>query len=248
MSHLQRQVSKSTNDSKSDHNSKDFAAFLKKRSAIEEEHAQSLKKLSRTSSETLRRPDSRQGSFARGYEDVSKIQERMADNGIQFALSLHQMNEDLQELAAEKELGRKEWKHKGLLWEKRAVDAQAAMDKAKGKYNSLAEDYDRARTGERQSARFGLKGPKSAAQVEEDLHRRMQAADNEYAARVQIAQQLHQELVTTLRPQAIKLVEYLINECDAGLSLQMQKFGKLKPNIEDVSLRQISHLPRKAAT
>lgn len=198
---------------------------MKKRSAIEEEHAQSLKKVSRTSTESLRRPDSRQGTFARGYEDISRIQERMADNGIQFALSLHQMHEDLQELAADKELGRKEWKHKGLLWEKRVVDAQTAMDKAKGKYNSLAEDYDRARTGERQTARFGLKGPKSAAQVEEDLHRRMLAADTEYASKVQIAQHLQQELVTALRPQAIKSVEYLINECDAGLSLQMQKFG-----------------------
>lgn len=151
----------------------------------------------------------------------------MADNGTQFALSLHQMHEDLQELSADKERGRKLWKQNGLSAEKRVQDAEAAMEKAKAKYNSFAEDYDRARTGDKQSGRFGLKGPKSAAQVEEDLNRKLQAADADYASKVQAAQSMRQELLSTLRPQAIKALESLINECDSGLSLQMQKFGKL---------------------
>lgn len=100
------------------------------------------------------------------------------------------------------------------------------MEKAKAKYNSLAEDYDRARTGDKQSGRFGLKGPKSAAQVEEDLHRKSQAADADYSSKVQAAQSLRQDLLSTLRPQAIQALEALINECDSGLSLQMQKFGE----------------------
>ena len=150
----------------------------------------------------------------------------MADNGIQFALSLDQMHVDLQELASDKERKRKEWKQRGLAAEKRVQDAEGAMDKAKNKYNTLAEDYDRARTGDKQTGRFGLKGPKSAAQVEEDLHRKMQAADSDYASKVQNAQMLHQELVENLRPQTVQALEHLIIECDSGLTLQMQKFGK----------------------
>ena len=149
----------------------------------------------------------------------------MADNGMQFALSLHQMHEDLQELAADKERGRKHWKQTGLSAEKRVSDSEAAMEKAKAKYSSLAEDYDRVRTGDRQSGRFGLKGPKSAAQVEEDLHRKMQAADSDYSSKVQNARSMRQELVSTLRPQAIQALEQLIVECDSGLTLQLQKFG-----------------------
>jgi Rho GTPase-activating protein RGD1 len=194
---------------------------------LEEEHAQSLKKLCRSAAEAVRRPDSRQGSYARNYGEISRIHERMADNGMQFALSLHQMHEDLTELAAEKERGRKEWKQKGLSWEKRVQDAQTAMEKAKSKYNSLAEDYDRARTGDKQTGRFGLKGPKSAAQVEEDLHRKMQVADADYQSKVQTVQALRQELIATLRPQSVAAIEQLIHECDAGLTLQMQKFGKM---------------------
>jgi hypothetical protein len=204
----------------------DFAVFLKKRSTIEEDHAQSLKKLTRSALESTRRPDSRQGSYARSYEEITRIHDRLADNGIQFALSLHQMHEDLNELSLDKERGRKLWKQNGLSAEKRVQDAEAAMEKAKTKYNSLAEDYDRARTGDKQSGRFGLKGPKSAAQVEEDLHRKMQAADADYSSKVQAAQSLRQELISSLRPQAVKALEMLIHECDSALTLQMQKFGE----------------------
>ena len=150
----------------------------------------------------------------------------MADNGIQFALSLHQMHEDLHDLAAHMERGRKSWKQTGLSAEKRVQDSESMMEKAKAKYDSLAEDYDRARTGDKQSGRvFGLKGPKSAAQHEEDLNRKVQAADADYASKVQTAQSQRQELVSTLRPQTVKALQDLIRECDSGLTLQLQKFG-----------------------
>ena len=150
----------------------------------------------------------------------------MADNGVQFALSLHQMHEDLHDLAANMERGRKHWKQNGLSAEKRVQDSESMMEKAKAKYDSLAEDYDRARTGDKQSGRvFGLKGPKSAAQHEEDLNRKVQAADSDYQSKVQLARSQRQELVSTLRPQAVKTLLDFINECDAGLTLQLQKFG-----------------------
>lgn len=152
----------------------------------------------------------------------------MADNRVEFALALHQMHEDLYDLAASIERGRRHWKQAGQSAEKTAKDAESTMEKAKVKYDSLAEDYDRARTGDKQSSRvFGLKGPKSAAQHEEDLHRKVQAADSEYLSRVQMAQSQRHELLIHLRPQATKAIQDLINECDAGLTLQLQKFGKM---------------------
>lgn len=149
----------------------------------------------------------------------------MADHGLQFAVSLQQMSEDLQELAANIERGRKHWKQTGLSAEKKVQDAESLAEKAKAKYDSLAEQYDRARTGDKQSGKFGLKGPKSAAQYEEDLHRKVQNADSDYAAKVQAAQVARQELISTLRPQAIQNIHQLITECDSALTLQLQKFG-----------------------
>lgn len=156
------------------------------------------------------------------------IHDRMAENGIQFALSLHQMHEDLLEVAAVAEKHRKGWKQNGLAAEQRLTDVENAMRKSKAKYDSLAEEYDRVRTGEaRQGPRvFGIKGPKSAAQHEEDLLRKVQAADTDYMGKVQAYQSEKTTVETSARPEAIKALRDLIRECDSGTTLQMQKFGK----------------------
>ncbi|KAL2042916.1 hypothetical protein N7G274_003974 [Stereocaulon virgatum] len=211
---------------------REFAAFLKKRSTLEEDQAQGLKKLCRTSHESAKRPDNRQGSYAQNYDEIIRIHDTMADNAVQFALSLHQMHEDLHELAGNMERGRKQWKQNGLASEKRVQDAESLMEKAKSKYDSLAEDYDRARTGDKQSGRvFGLKGPKSAAQHEEDLLKKLQQADSDYQSRVQTAKSQRQELVSSLRPQAVRALQDLINECDSALTLQLQKFASFNERL-----------------
>jgi hypothetical protein len=138
------------------------------------------------------------------------------------------MHEDILEMAGNVERGRKHWKSTGLAAEQRVVDAEIQLRKAKAKYDQLAEDYDKARTGDRHATKkFGLKGPKSAAQHEEDLLRKVKAADEEYAQRVSVAQNTRQEHLARGRPEAVKALQDLIRECDSGLSMQMQKFGKL---------------------
>ena len=135
------------------------------------------------------------------------------------------MADDLNELASNVERGRKQWKQTGLSAEKRVVEAETSAEKAKAKYDSLAEQYDRVRTGDKQGGKFGLKGPKSAAQHEEDLLRKVQSADGDYSSKVQAAQTARQELVSTHRPQAVHNIQQLTKECDSGLTLQLQKFG-----------------------
>ncbi|EGC47837.1 rho GTPase activator [Histoplasma capsulatum var. duboisii H88] len=205
--------------------SDDFSTFLRKRSALEEEHAQGLKKLARAFHDSTQRIDNRQGTFSTGCEEINRIHDRIADHGLQFALSLQQMSEDLNDLVANMERGRKHWKQNGLNAEKRVQDAESMAEKAKAKYNSLAEQYDRARTGDAQPGKFGLKGHKSAAQHEQDLLRKVQHSDSEYASKVQTAQGLKNELMSTLRPQAVRALQDLVAEGDSGLSLQMQKFA-----------------------
>lgn len=175
------------------------------------------------------RGDHRAGTFAKAYEEMMIIHERMAENGMQFALSLHQMHEDLMELAAIAEKSRKGWKQNGLVAEQKVADLDAAMRKSKAKYDSLAEEYDRARTGDttgRQGGKmFGFKGPKSSAQHEEDLLRKTQAADTDYKSKVQVLQDERNELITKTRPETVKALQDITRETDAGTVLQLQKFG-----------------------
>ncbi|TQS35880.1 hypothetical protein Golomagni_03686 [Golovinomyces magnicellulatus] len=211
---------------------KEFAIFLKKRSILEEEHSNGLRKLCRTTTECIKKPDHRHGSFLTAYEEVANIHEQMAENGAKFALSLHQMYDDLLEMATNIERGRKHWKNTGLSAEQRVADAEAAMRKSKIKYDALAEDYDKARTGDRQGSKlFGLKGPKSAAQYEEDILRKLYAADGDYATKVQAAQNQRADLRSKSRPDAVHALEELIRECDSALTLQMQKFASFNEKL-----------------
>ncbi|ODA78689.1 hypothetical protein RJ55_06071 [Drechmeria coniospora] len=207
----------------------EFALFLKKRSVLEDDHAQGLKKLCRQTQESARRPEHRQGSFGKSYDEMVTIHDRMAENGLQFAASLHQMHEDLVELAGGAERGRKSWKATGLAAEQKVSDLEQSMRKSKAKYDSLAEEYDRARTGE---ARPGggkvlgaFKSHKSAAQQEEDLLKKVQAADQVYQGHVNALQTEKAHLLTSARPEAVKALQELINETDSGVTLQMQKFA-----------------------
>ncbi len=204
----------------------DFAAFLKKRSSLEQEHAQGLKKLCRATFEGIRRPDHRDGSYAQQYAEFVRTQEHVAEHGALFAQSLHHMHDELVELTENSERGRKQWKQTGLSAEKRSQDAELQMEKAKMKYDALAEEFDRARTGDRHPGKkFGLKGPRSAAQLEDELQRKVQIADSDYQTRVQTAKAYRHELVTSSRPKAAGALQDLIRECDSALVMQMQKFG-----------------------
>lgn len=205
----------------------EFANFLKKRASIEENNSNTLKRLSQGTSDNMRRSDHLGGTFNRAFDGMMSIHERIAENGLQYAMSLHQMTEDLFELAAIAEKQRKGWKQSGLTAEHRVADVEAQMRKSQAKYYSLAEEYDRARTGDGSKSRvFGIKGPKSAAQHEEELLRKVQAADQDYQNKVQILRQERGQLISTTRPEAIKALQDIVKECDSGLLLQMQKFGK----------------------
>lgn len=210
---------------------KEFAQFLNKRAQLEDHHSNGLRKVAKTTAEIMSRGDHLGGTFAQAYAETMLIHERMADNGYQFGMSLQQMCEDLQELAAIAEKNRKGWKQNGLAAEQRVVDFDTAMRKSRIKYDQLAEEYDRVRTGDTSGRRgFGFKG-KSGAQHEEDLFRKVQAADQDYQAKVQALQHERSELINTTRPEAIRALQDIVRECDGGLALQVQKFASFNEKL-----------------
>ncbi|KAK4041963.1 hypothetical protein C8A01DRAFT_33952 [Parachaetomium inaequale] len=214
---------------------KEFAQFLKKRSVLEDEHANSLKKLCRLSQDNMQRGEHRGGTFGRAYEEMMVVHERMADNGIQFAMSLQQMADDLIELALVADKSRKGWKQSGLAAEQRVADLEAAMRKSKSKYDGLAEEYDRVRSGDTAGRpggkMFGFKAHKSGPGHEEDMFRKAQAADQDYQGKVQVASTERSELETKTRPETVQALQDIVRECDSGLALQMQKFASFNEKL-----------------
>jgi hypothetical protein len=185
----------------------------------------------------VRKPDTRHESYQTQFEQVLHANERIADNGTQFGLALHAMHENLLQLANKMDGNRKTWKQQGLSAENKVQEAERLAEKAKAKYDQLSEDLDRVKTGDTGAGRkFGLKGPKSAAQHEEDLQRKTQAADQDYSSKVQTAQTSRKELVASTRPQAVAALLDLIKETDAALTMEMQKFGKFAVSDSETQL------------
>ncbi|KAF1913576.1 hypothetical protein BDU57DRAFT_540981 [Ampelomyces quisqualis] len=228
---------------------RDFSSFLKRRGALEEEHAGSLKKLSRLTIDGLRKPETRHESYSTQFEHVLHANERIADNGTQFGLALHAMHENLLQLANKMDASRKTWKQQGLAAENKVQDAEKLAEKAKAKYDQIADDLDRVKTGDTGAGRkFGLKGPKSAAQHEEDLQRKTQAADQDYASKVQAAQASRKELVATTRPQAVAALLDLIKETDAALTMEMQKYASFNEKLVVSNGQVVTPQPLKGSS
>jgi len=70
-----------------------------------------------------------------------------------------------------------------------------------------------------------LRGSRNGQRHEEDLQRKVATADSEYQSRVQLANTHRHEAVNSLRPQAVRALREMVAECDAGLTIQLQRFG-----------------------
>lgn len=208
---------------------REVAAFVRKKAQFESEHQMALKKLARHTCESIRKPEGRQGSFLRQFESMVKMNERMADVGNTYVAALHTMHDELSELAKSVEKSRKNIKESCLRNEKNTSEAEQLAEKAKAKYDSLCEDFERMRTGDPKS-KFGFKQSKTA-QHEEELHKKVTAAEAEYRQRVDSAKKLRNELINKLRPVSVKELKELVLECDSGISLQLQKYANLSETL-----------------
>ncbi|KAK6496344.1 hypothetical protein TWF481_002369 [Arthrobotrys musiformis] len=202
---------------------RDFAGFLKKRAQIEEDHAAGLKKLCRVTHDTIHREQGpRRGTLMKGLQESNRIHDSLADNGVAFAAALNTMSEELTELSNNIEAGRKQWKNVVAGSEKKGPTSYHEMEKARNKVDIAAKEYESSRNGSRSKGFLG-----GGRHPEEDARKKLEMADMEYVRQVEITNKTHSELFHVERPQSVKALRDLILECDAGLSLQLQKFVAL---------------------
>lgn len=205
---------------------REFASFVKKQAQLESEHYMAMKKAARNMRESLRKNEGRQGTYAHQTDEIIKMNERTADVGNTFVAALHIMHDELVELAKSTDRSRKTIKESCLRNEKNVHEAEATADKAQAKYDQLAEEFERMRTGDPTKNKFGFKQSRTA-QHEEELHKKVTVAEGEYQQKVTNAQRLRQELENKLRPVSARELRQLTGECDAGLALQLQKYTTL---------------------
>lgn len=208
---------------------KEFATYVKKLATLESEHLTAMKKVARNTRDSIKRPDSRQGTFNRQFDEIVRTNERTCDVVNAYVAALLTMHDELNEIAKQTERVRKSIKETSVRQEKFVTDAESAAEKARSKYESLCEEYDRMKTGDPQK-KFGFKQSRTP-QHEEELQRKVQAADTDYQQKVTQAQKARKDLIEKQRPATAKQLQDLILECDSGLTFQLQKYANLNETL-----------------
>ncbi|KAK9321145.1 hypothetical protein V1517DRAFT_327333 [Lipomyces orientalis] len=207
---------------------KDFTAFIKTRSTLEEQYARDLTRNLKSARESIQKSDNRNDSFSRKFEQATNMNEQLAKQSIHYAGELSKMHDDLSDLCKSTERKRKELKQKAMHDEKIVTDAENAAVKSKAKYYSLCEEFHTARTND-PTKRSGLKfkGSKTNQQVVEDLEKKVKIADQDYRDKVTAAKSAYSQLVKSHRPENIRALRNVLEMFETGVVLRFEDYANL---------------------
>lgn len=210
----------------------EFAKFIKKKSAFQEEYDYQVKKLAKNTQEYLKHNASnlRQDSFTRNFDQIVNFDDRLHNVGYAYVTALQTMSDELFQLSATMQRQRRNMKEDGKRREKEVSDAIQSAEKAKIKYDNFCVELEKVRTNE-PGKKFTLKGSKTTSQQEEELLSKIEHADKDYSSKVALAKRLKDELLRVHRPANSKALKDLILEIDLAMSVQLQKYATWCENL-----------------
>ncbi|KAJ3412943.1 hypothetical protein HDV05_008731 [Chytridiales sp. JEL 0842] len=138
------------------HSCKDAANFLKRRAAIEEEYAKAMIKLVQTSAST--KSASKEGTYSSSWSHFLQIHDQVAQSRLKLSADIQTCAEDLNTLHKNTERSRKQLKDAGLKHWKQVHEAENALEKAKGRYETLMDEWERALNNKDNAEVNGLEG------------------------------------------------------------------------------------------
>ncbi|TKY88907.1 hypothetical protein EX895_002148 [Sporisorium graminicola] len=236
---------------------REASVFLKKRAIIEEEYARSMAKLARSTFETYSLSDAKAGTFVKSWHSIVKTHETLSDNRLRFASKLSEMGDELSNLAKEVDKSRKQARETGLRLEKNLQDAEAGVEKARGRFDTAAEDLERllllksgesAKSGEMQSGggggvssgkrtlgkaigKSGLlfknKNPQQILKQEEEIRARTSSASDAFRREVLSTQGVRQEYFNLQLPRILRTLKENAEEIDNGTQYHLARYAFL---------------------
>lgn len=202
----------------------EFAKFTKKKAAQAEDYYHNLRKQAKHSADNMAANAQlfRDDSFTAAFREILAFDEKLYNVGHPYVQALSTMADELGLLVMAVLRKRKALKEDGKRVEKECMECIGAAEKARGRYNHLCMELDKLRTTDPNKKK--ILSSKTNAQQEDELTRKIEAADSEYQARVNTAKARRQELVAQHRPRFAKLLKNLILETDIALNIQLQKY------------------------
>ncbi|KAI9350182.1 GTPase activating protein [Obelidium mucronatum] len=235
------------------HSCKEVAGFLKRRAAIEEEYGRAMTKLSQGILNS-KAEEGKKGSFSDAWRHSVMLHEQVGENRIKFAQTVNAVADEVSTLHKNTERSRKQLKEAGYKHWKAVHESENALEKAKSKYESCSEDWERAILTREQligtvstmmmpnSRPGGLAKSISSLQIwkqatstsnpakvqkqEDDARTRAAIANENYKQQLATTNNLRSTYFQTHLPRFIRMLLETNEACDHGLQTQLIKHAR----------------------
>lgn len=202
----------------------EIAKYVKKKAMIEDDHYTQLKKFAGHVRGSLKTSKNlKNDGFSSNFDQVVEFDEKLYNVGSSYVKALNVMYDELVSLVNTVSRSRKTVKDESKKKEKDCADSIVLADKAKQKYYHLCDDLEKVKTSDPNKKSFLTN--KTAEQQEDELQRKVDAADQDYRLKVATCKKLKDELLMIHRPVNSKKLVNLILEMDVAMNVQLQKFA-----------------------
>ncbi|GMM54789.1 GTPase-activating protein [Maudiozyma humilis] len=205
----------------------EFTKFIRKKYLFEEEHTEELSKQYKHFFTTTNGVS----SLRRMIHEILEFDGKLAKVKQSYLTALQKMYDEISALLLTITKMRKSVKEDSRRLEKDVVDAIHAAEKAKGRYISLCQDYEKVRMSDPSKTKLTLRGSRTTKEQEEDLLRKIDSADLEYKQRVDHSDSLRKNFLTKERPRIVQELKDLILELDTAMAIQLQKYSIWTENL-----------------
>ncbi|KAF8938045.1 hypothetical protein BGZ58_001683 [Dissophora ornata] len=231
----------------------DLISFVKKRSVMEAEYGTNILKLATGVRDSYRQqPDAannqahfKQGTYGDCWTHILEMHERLGNNRLELSRDLQIVSEELSTIYKETDRSRKQFKEAGAKQERIVQEHEQNLEKAKQKYDSLTEEWERTilqkaadPTASKKTMTKGIsifRQPKSVSQrrhFREQLHRQEEeakakatAAHEQYKSQLVRTNDTRQYYFTHTLPSILKNLKDTIDESDLTLQYYLMRYG-----------------------
>ncbi|KAF9994955.1 hypothetical protein BGZ80_007647, partial [Entomortierella chlamydospora] len=224
----------------------DLISFMKKRSVMEAEYGTNILKLATGLRDNYRQqPDGangqahfKQGTYGDCWTHILEMHERLGNNRLEFSRDLQVVSEELSSIYKETDRSRKQFKEAGAKQERIVQEHEQNLEKAKQKYDTLTEEWERAilqkaadPTASKKTMTKGMsifRQPKSVNQLqrqEEEARAKASSAHEQYKTQLAKTNDTRQYYFSHTLPSMLKNLKDTIDESDLSLQYYLMRYG-----------------------
>ncbi|SCU86927.1 LADA_0E01046g1_1 [Lachancea dasiensis] len=198
----------------------ELTKFVRKKSYLEDVHAQELGKTYKN----FFQDSTPASSLQRSIHQVLDFDGKLAQVKHSYVIALQKMCDELGALLATMTKTRKGLKETSRRLEKEVADAIHLAEKAKNRYNSLCQDWEKLKMADPTKTKLTLRGSKTTREQEEDLQRKIDGADLDFKQKVDHSTSLRNTFLNKERPKIVSELKDLVLEMDTAIAIQLQKY------------------------